>query len=152
MDKKTEINSLESAYKVEWIRFKQQYSWLSSIFFLKKFLRQEIGKRYNALFSDANIDHILQHNDRSSVFAQYTIFSDNREKLAQELNLKGIPTAVHYKNPVYFHEPYKNFETECSVANLASRQVLSLPMHPYLSESDQIFIVDAITNFVSNNL
>ena len=112
--------------------------------------RQEIGQRYNELFSAANIEHIIQHEDRTSVFAQYTIFSSERDKLASELNSKGIPTAVHYRNPVYFHEPYMSFKKDCEETLKASKQVLSIPMHPYLSDKDQFFIVEVIKSFLSN--
>ena len=113
--------------------------------------RQAIGRRYNELFSAANIEHVHQQDDRTSVFAQYTIFSNERDNLAKELNSKGIPTAVHYRHPVYHHHPYMPFKKDCKEAEKASNQVLSIPMHPYLSEEDQMFIVKSIENFVSRN-
>jgi UDP-2-acetamido-2-deoxy-ribo-hexuluronate aminotransferase len=80
------------------------------------------------------------------VYAQYTIRIPNRDALAAKLKEQGIPTAVYY--PKCLHE--QPVFASCGkwgdfpVAEKASREVLSLPMHPFLSEADQDRIVAAI--------
>ena len=72
------------------------------------------------------------------------IFSNERDNLAKELNSKGIPTAVHYRHPVYHHHPYMPFKKDCKEAEKASNQVLSIPMHPYLSEKHITSIIESL--------
>jgi UDP-2-acetamido-2-deoxy-ribo-hexuluronate aminotransferase len=113
-------------------------------------LRQQIGKRYVSLLPD-NIKRqsILDHN--TSVFAQYTIEVPDRAAVQEALAAKGIPTAVHY--PVGLHEQpiFKGLYTDKQTfthTEKAANQVMSLPMHPYLLESDQRLICSAIKEVI----
>ena len=77
--------------------------------------------------------------DRTSVWAQYTIEVEHRDRVAEALHTAGVPTAVHY--PVALqHQPVYQSGTalhrgsgELPVAEQSAAGVLSLPMHPYLS-------------------
>jgi UDP-2-acetamido-2-deoxy-ribo-hexuluronate aminotransferase len=75
---------------------------------------------------------VEQHN--TSVFAQFTVQTDDRAGAQQRLADAGIPTAVHYPIPLNRQEAYRHFCcADCTpVADRASERVLSLPMHPYL--------------------
>ncbi len=108
--------------------------------------RFSIGKRYNELVDEAGIERIQQKSDRESVFAQYTIFVPSRESIRKNLEIKGIPTAVHYHIPLNEQPAYKHLcSSACtSVAKESAQKVLSLPMHPDLKEEELIFIVKAI--------
>jgi UDP-2-acetamido-2-deoxy-ribo-hexuluronate aminotransferase len=81
------------------------------------------------------------------VYAQYTIRVPERDQLAAKLKARGIPTAVYY--PKCLHEQ-KVFEGlgygpgDFPTAEKASREVLSLPMHPFLTEADQGRVVEAV--------
>jgi UDP-2-acetamido-2-deoxy-ribo-hexuluronate aminotransferase len=86
-----------------------------------------------------------------SVFAQYTIEVSERAKVQDELKKRGIPTAVHY--PLGLHEQpiFKAlYPSAQSFPNTeyASRHVMSLPMHPYLSAADQETICEAVSDIV----
>jgi UDP-2-acetamido-2-deoxy-ribo-hexuluronate aminotransferase len=110
-------------------------------------LRQVVAERYQRLLPQQVKKQTIQaHN--LSVFAQYTIEVDDRQAFIDELQAQGIPTAVHY--PAGLHEQpifktlypgnhhYPNTE-------LAARRVVSLPMHPYLTQQDQENICQAVT-------
>jgi UDP-2-acetamido-2-deoxy-ribo-hexuluronate aminotransferase len=105
--------------------------------------RRRIGQHYNDLLDSAKIDRVQQKNDRTSVFAQYTIFSNDREKLQNKLSAKGIPTAVHYPVPLNEQPAYKGLSgnNNTPVAMEASSRVMSLPMHPTLDEETQQAII-----------
>lgn len=114
-------------------------------------LREQIGRRYSELLSARGIQtpYIEPHN--LSVYAQYTILVKNRDAVQQKLQARGIPTAVHYPIPLnlqpvfaYLKKPKGSFP----VAERVAEQVLSLPMHPYLSEKDQDMIVNAVCEAV----
>ncbi len=110
--------------------------------------RQRIGARYSALLKDiCDVPAIATGN--THVYAQYTIRAPERDKLAARLKNLGIPTAVHYpkclhEQPVFAKLGYS--QGDLPQAERASREVLSLPMHPFLSEADQDRVIAAISN------
>jgi len=105
--------------------------------------RHEIGGRYNQLLDAAGIARVQQRVDRTSVFAQYTVLVENRDAVQERLKQTGVPTAVHYPVPLNMQPAYVHLcrvgQTPVSHA-LASR-VMSLPMSPDLSASDQDRVV-----------
>ena len=84
--------------------------------------------------------------DRTSVFAQYTLRVPDRDALQARLQAAGIPTAVHYPVPLNEQPAYAHLCCpDCTtVARQMAREVISLPMHPDLTEADQDRIVSAI--------
>jgi UDP-2-acetamido-2-deoxy-ribo-hexuluronate aminotransferase len=114
--------------------------------------RNQIGGRYSSLLNSDPSPHpsvltpIISAGN-TSVYAQYTIRLQNRDALAAQLKKQSIPAAVYY--PKCLHEQpafaFCGYEWgDFPEAEKASRQVLSLPMHPYLTEADQDRVVAAI--------
>lgn len=108
--------------------------------------RTAIGARYNALLDAAGIPRVAQRPDRSSVFAQYTVFVPRRAEVQAALKDAGIPTAVHYPEPIHRQPAYAGLcgGGPCPGAEAAAETVMSLPMHADLSEADQQRIVAAL--------
>lgn len=111
-------------------------------------MRQRVAKFYDQMLSPlVKTPVILPHN--TSVYAQYTIEVNDRDSFQQEMQQAGIPTAVHY--PVAMHQQkalsYLNYHAgDFPISEKASHRVISLPMHPYLQEADQLKVVKAIKN------
>jgi len=108
--------------------------------------RERIGARYTELLKDVCTTPVVQMGN-THVYAQYTIRVDNREEVQEKLKEKEIPSAVYYpvcvhEQPVYKHLGYQT--GSFPAAEKASREVLSLPMHPWLEEKDQDTIVNTI--------
>ncbi|MBU1962821.1 MAG: DegT/DnrJ/EryC1/StrS family aminotransferase [Gammaproteobacteria bacterium] len=108
--------------------------------------RIAIGQRYNQMMDNAGISRVQQRHNRTSVFAQYTVFTDKREALQKHLNDAGIPTAVHYPVPLNEQSAYQHL---CSpegtpVAQSTAKQVMSLPMGTDLNSARQEVIVQQI--------
>mmetsp|Transcript_21518 Transcript_21518/g.9981 ORF Transcript_21518/g.9981 Transcript_21518/m.9981 type:complete len:367 (+) Transcript_21518:11297-12397(+) len=105
-------------------------------------LRVKIGQRYTELLNDPNIvaPYIEPYN--TSVYAQYTIQIDNRDKVQNRLKRKNIPTAVHYPVPLNLQPAFKRKQNNINipVAKAVADRVISLPMHPFLSKADQDII------------
>jgi UDP-2-acetamido-2-deoxy-ribo-hexuluronate aminotransferase len=101
--------------------------------------RRTLGDLYNLMFDNLGIRRVQQRPDRTSVFAQYTVFTEDREFMQARLAEAGVPTAVHYPSPMSKQTPYKDFCCgDCTpMADDAARSVLSLPMSPDLAEDDQ---------------
>ena len=107
--------------------------------------RLNIGQRYNELFDQNGVPRVKQRSNRTSVFAQYTIFVENRNQVTEKLKEKGIPTAVHYTHPINKSPAYSVYcRDDTPFSDKASEKVLSLPMHPYLELKDQDFIVESL--------
>ena len=114
--------------------------------------RNYVAKKYFSKFKILgfnNVPHIPSH--MRSVFGQFTIEVSNRSFMQKTLNNLSIPTSVHY--PLILpNQPCFNNSKLGAKSNIfpkafkASQRVLSLPMHPYVSEEDQDTIVDAIVN------
>jgi len=80
------------------------------------------------------------------VFHQYTIRIQDRDAAAQKLREKGVGVGVHYPTPIHRQPLYQElgYKDVLPVAEAASREVLSLPVHPSLSAEDLDTIIDAI--------
>jgi UDP-2-acetamido-2-deoxy-ribo-hexuluronate aminotransferase len=112
--------------------------------------RMALGRRYNDLLA-GSVPVIRQRDDRTSVFAQYTILVERREQMQQRLNEAGIPTAVHYPVPLHHQAAYRDRcrVVSTSEAETVAARVLSLPMAPDLSDAQQDRIVDAVQAVLS---
>ena len=117
-------------------------------------LRQVVAKRYNeALAPFAIVPGVPQ--GMTSVWAQYTLIIPNgrRDAIAKTLAAQGIPTQVYYPKPLHHQTAYANSVVAASGVPVSERlpnEVLSLPMHPYLTESEQARISDAVTAAISS--
>lgn len=97
--------------------------------------RLEIGALYNATLDRFGITRVTQRQGRNSVFAQYTVFVDDRDAVQGRLKDAGIPTAVHYPIPLNMQPAYAHLCcADCTpIAAELSQRVMSLPMHADLS-------------------
>ena len=87
-----------------------------------------------------------------SIWAQYTIKSPKRDQLSDFLKRHQIPTQIYYAKPLHTQQPYSHYITaEDGLPNTLklSETVLSLPMHPYLSEQVQDFMISKVKKFFS---
>lgn len=115
--------------------------------------RKRIGQRYNErLSSVCSVPKTL--NGNTHVYGQYTIriHGEQRDLIREHLNEAGIPTGVYY--PKCFHEQpvfkYLGYNYgDFPEAEKASREVISLPMHPFLSNEDQTYITMTLNKFVT---
>ena len=108
--------------------------------------RNRIGTRYSELLRDTVITPFIKpHN--TSVYAQYTVQVDYREAVQEKLREEGIPTAIHYPVPLHLQPVFAGLnlqEGSFPVAESAAKRVLSLPMHPYLTEDELVRITSVL--------
>lgn len=95
--------------------------------------RLRVAEEYGRLLGAADIvlPFIEPHN--TSAWAQYTVRLKNRAGIQQVLGDAGIPTAVHYPMPLNRQPAVEDSEALLPHGDLASEQVISLPMHAYLT-------------------
>ena len=126
-------------------------------------LRARLGERYTALIEEA-FDGVSEERHRvatpaiasdcTSVYAQYTVEVSDRAKVEREMKARGIPTAVHYPVPLHLQPVFANLnqgEGAFPCAEAAAARVISLPMHPYLTEDQQAAVVKALKESVLAN-
>ena len=83
------------------------------------------------------------------VFHQYTIRTRNRDQLVEHLKEKGIGSGIYYPIPIHRQPYYKElgYNDSLLVTEKASREVLSLPVHPGVNEEDVNMISNAINEW-----
>ena len=108
--------------------------------------RQRVADRYSAALCDC-VETPAARSGARSAWAQYTVLVDDREKVMAACKAVGVPTRVYYPIPMHRQTGYVHLPTVsggCPVADDLARRVLSLPMHPYLGESDQDRVIAAV--------
>jgi len=108
--------------------------------------RQRVAARYAAGLAGAATVPRTAAN-ATSVWAQYTIRVAERDRLAAACRSAGVPTAIYYPIPLSRQEGYKDFPCApggAPVAERLAREVISLPMHPYLAPGAQDYVIDVV--------
>lgn len=111
-------------------------------------LRHQIAKRYDEMLEGIKKIKVQSHN--TCVYAQYTIEVKNRDEVQKKLADVGVPTSVHYPLPLYLQPVYKNQFGHLKLIHSenAANNVMSLPMHPYLSVDDQKRVVSELKKII----
>ena len=109
--------------------------------------RKAIGERYAQALADVpTVQRLRLKGDRDCVWAQYTVFVDERERVQQALAAQGIPTAVHYPMPLDRQPAYAAHAAADGSPNSArtAQRVMSLPMSADLAMSQQQRVMAAL--------
>lgn len=110
-------------------------------------LRQQVADMYRQELTDIGITPpVIQPHNRS-VYAQYTVRVANRPSVQETLKQAGIPSAVHYPIPLN-QQPAVSSDAVLPIGDQVSQEVLSLPMHPYLTRTQIQQIVAALAKAV----
>ena len=105
--------------------------------------RNRIASKYSELLSDDRLFNFLKtpvcSKNLNSAWAQYTLFLEDRESIQTKLKSNNIPSVIYYPIPLSRQDGYTGYPSVTSglnVSNLLCDHVLSLPMHPYLSNDE----------------
>lgn len=108
-----------------------------------------VAEKYSAALKNRVITPTVPKGYLSS-WAQYTILLDNkdeRERVQAKLKEKGIPSMIYYPRGLHQQAAYKWMklsDTDYPNTISAAQRVLSLPMHPYLKDDEQKYIIDSL--------
>ena len=108
--------------------------------------RQQVAGWYTEALAGLVVTPEIKDGNTCS-WAQYTVRSEKREQIIDQLKKKGIPVAIHYPLPVHKQEAYSNqqlADKDFPVAVRMSREVFSLPMHPFLTREESLAVASAI--------
>jgi dTDP-4-amino-4,6-dideoxygalactose transaminase len=108
--------------------------------------RNAVARRYNDAFAGSNrIKTPVVIEGAVSTWAQYTLQVADRAKVQAGLKEKAIPTAVYYPIPLSRQPAYAAYPSApVPVSEALSGHVVSLPMHPYLSQTAQDRVIAAV--------
>lgn len=111
--------------------------------------RREHASKYNELFAAAKTNIITPHEPSWSkaVYHLYVIQVENREVMQAILAKENIGTGIHYPIPLHLQKAYNNLghrPGDFPVCEKAAERILSLPMFPAISETDQARVVHAV--------
>ncbi len=107
--------------------------------------REEVASIYQKAF-EGKISFQKNPSGHSNVYAQFTIEVEDRQGFVAQMSQKTIPTSVHYPSLLQEQPALSYLEVDgeaTPIARKISRRCVSLPMHPYLSKSDQDRIIAA---------
>ncbi|HMG46767.1 MAG TPA: DegT/DnrJ/EryC1/StrS family aminotransferase [Allosphingosinicella sp.] len=109
-------------------------------------MRQRVADLYTDALAGTEIVTPQVTNLGQSAWAQYTLRISNRTKIQARLKEAGIPTAVHYPLPLNRQPAVADFDVVLPHGDRAAEEVLSLPMHPYLTDEAVSRVASALRN------
>jgi len=109
--------------------------------FLKS--RKKNAELLSELLSDFKITLPYQRKNENSNWYLYTIAVEKRDKLLRKLNEKGIGAASYYPIPVH-KTPFYKLKINLPITDWAASHVVSLPIHPKVTQKNIEFIVKTI--------
>lgn len=110
--------------------------------------RRKLAATYDARLQDCRmVTAPVQLGGCEHAYHQYVVRSERRDALLQHLQRAGIPVAVHYPVPLHQQPALGGSETSLLESERAAATVISLPLHPYLSEAAVDAVCDAMERF-----
>lgn len=114
--------------------------------------RAKIAERYSNLL-DVNLYSIPKINKNvNSAWHLYELRTKSRDSLIEYLQDKNISTLIHYPVPPHLQNAYKFLNLKkgrFKKAEILSKELISIPIGPHLSEEDQNYIIESLNNFKS---
>jgi dTDP-4-amino-4,6-dideoxygalactose transaminase len=115
--------------------------------------RQEIAARYDSRLAGI-IETPSVRVEARHAYHLYVIRHERRDALAAALRQTQIGTGVHYPVPVHLQQAYVGRlamgPSGLAVTERASREVLSLPMHAFLSDADADQVISAVMRWAES--
>ena len=107
--------------------------------------RRQIAQLYDRILGPA-MDLPVRPENSQSAWAQYSIVLEDRDRVEASLAEADIPCAVYYRQPLHQMAAFQQYGPKAGLPNseFLSRHILSLPMHPYLSEEQVCDICAAV--------
>jgi UDP-2-acetamido-2-deoxy-ribo-hexuluronate aminotransferase len=116
--------------------------------------REAIAARYDALLKEVCVTPKVQPGN-THTYAQYTIRIADRDGLAAALQKVGIPTCIFYPQCAHFQPAFSHLgycKGAFPVAEECTHEVISLPMHPWLTKEEQETICREVIQFARESV
>ncbi len=141
------INSRLDALQAATLRVKLKYldGWSDA--------RRRNAEHYDRLFAEAVVEEVTTpavRTNRRHIFNQYTIRCSRRDELMDFLKRRGVDSEIYYPVPLHLQEcfSYLGYKSgDFPMTERASRECLSLPIYPELTEEMRRYVVEKIAEF-----
>jgi perosamine synthetase len=111
--------------------------------------RRAIAAQYDVLLRDSGVIIPVEREWAKHVYHMYVIRVKQRDRLASYLKERGIETGIHYPVPVH-RQPCLMSDVHLPVTEKYVDEVLSLPMHPQLSDEQVEYVASEVRNFAED--
>lgn len=108
--------------------------------------RREIAAKYTRLLQGSEVATPVEKEWARHVYHMYVIRVKQRDKLVADLKAEGIQTGIHYPVPLH-RQPCLKSEVQLPVTEQYADEVLSLPMHPQLTDAELEYVASAVKKF-----
>lgn len=113
---------------------------------------EQVSRWYGEVLQGSGLVLPYRPEGFTSSWAQYTVQlpqGTDREALQAKLREQGIPTMVYYPKPMHQQKAFSGTDSaaaDCPVTERLCRTVLSLPMHPYMTQEESFCVVNEVKN------
>jgi dTDP-4-amino-4,6-dideoxygalactose transaminase len=109
--------------------------------------RRELAARYRAALAGSDVQ-APPECDGGHVYHLFVVRTGARDKLQAHLAGCGVETLIHYPIPLPQQPAFSRFEpAPCPLSTRVSAEVLSLPLHPRMTDHDVATVAAAITQW-----
>ncbi len=101
--------------------------------------RQQVAATYNERLAGLGVTLPFIAAGNTSVYAQYTVLSPQRDAINVALSAAGVPSVSYYAVPLHLQPVFSDLghqKGDFPNAEMVANQGLSLPMNPYLSDAE----------------
>jgi dTDP-4-amino-4,6-dideoxygalactose transaminase len=113
-------------------------------------IRRRLAAAYRAQLP-STVRAVVAREAAGHVYHLFAVRSDARDALQVHLRAQGVETLIHYPVPLHAQPAFARSEVpsaaECPVATRACGELLSLPLHPRLTDADVSTVAEAIGAF-----
>ncbi|MDY6793030.1 MAG: DegT/DnrJ/EryC1/StrS family aminotransferase [Thermodesulfobacteriota bacterium] len=125
------------------VKLKYLFNWVER--------RQKIAALYDIGLKDINLVHASMDKTSTHAYHLYVISVEKRDELQVHLKDNGVETLIHYPVLLHKQKAFKKVKVfgQLKHAELRSNQILSLPIHPWLTDDEVHYIIDCVKDFYS---
>lgn len=112
--------------------------------------RRENAATYNEAFAELPLETPTEPSRYHHVYHQYTVRTPNRDELEAALDERNIGTGIYYETPIHRQPAYETISAAAATlpeAEQTAERVLSIPVHPTLSEHERQTVIEAVRDY-----
>jgi UDP-2-acetamido-2-deoxy-ribo-hexuluronate aminotransferase len=115
-----------------------------------------VADTYDAAFANhPSMQTPFRSSNAHHVFHQYTLKLNgiNRDEVQEKLKAIGIPSMVYYPIPAHKQKMFEAFglsNTDLTLTETLTQQVISLPIHTEMKEEEQTFIINQFLEIINS--
>ncbi|GAF63765.1 cell wall biogenesis regulatory protein [Bacillus sp. TS-2] len=94
-------------------------------------------------------------SNKEHVYHLYCVEHPDRDKIVQYLSKKNIASGIYYPEPLHLQNVYQHLGYSVGdfpTSEEKSKSLFALPMHPFLTEEEQMTVIDALKKYEQRNI